>query len=345
MVVVFHGGVELVPGYEAVMVFFVLSGLFISSSVVKQISENRWSWKVYLVNRLSRLWVVLIPALFLALFWAKLRIGIFGNEEKFVRGLGSDIFLGNMFFLQGIFTPVFALNGPLWSLAYEFWYYILFPCIVHIFYAPKKSTKALYLAFVVLLLFFLGKEILIYFPVWLLGSLVVLIKPLLILKKLHRKLIIFAAALFTFLSINLLYIIFQTNHALDSEVQLFIDYLVAFSFSVLCYVIMSLYNDNREDKSLKIPQLCKYLAGFSYTLYLTHYPILHFVRDYTLSPDFDLNLSSLVSMLVINPLILLTVILYALLISRYTEKHTNKVRQFVLKNLKREKYLKQDATL
>ena len=45
-VFLFHFYVPL-PGYQAVMVFFVLSGYFISSSVFKAISENRWSWLDY----------------------------------------------------------------------------------------------------------------------------------------------------------------------------------------------------------------------------------------------------------------------------------------------------------
>ena len=33
----------------------------------------------------------------------------------------------NAFFLQTIVGPTFGSNGPLWSLAYEWWYYVLFP--------------------------------------------------------------------------------------------------------------------------------------------------------------------------------------------------------------------------
>src|ERR1035441_502485 len=39
-------------------------------------------------------------------------------------------FFGNLFFLQSVVSPVFGSNGPLWSLSYEFWYYILFPVLM-----------------------------------------------------------------------------------------------------------------------------------------------------------------------------------------------------------------------
>src|SRR6202030_3749589 len=39
------------------------------------------------------------------------------------------IFLGNLFFVQTILCRTFGSNGPLWSLANEFWYYLLFPLL------------------------------------------------------------------------------------------------------------------------------------------------------------------------------------------------------------------------
>jgi peptidoglycan/LPS O-acetylase OafA/YrhL len=50
-------------GHEAVIVFFVLSGFFITRSIMMAEQRGRWSWKWYLSQRLTRLWIVLIPAL------------------------------------------------------------------------------------------------------------------------------------------------------------------------------------------------------------------------------------------------------------------------------------------
>lgn len=61
VVFLFHFYVPL-PGYQAVMVFFVLSGYFISATIMKSIIENKWSWSDYLLKRITRLWVVCSPA-------------------------------------------------------------------------------------------------------------------------------------------------------------------------------------------------------------------------------------------------------------------------------------------
>jgi peptidoglycan/LPS O-acetylase OafA/YrhL len=50
-------------GHQWVIVFFVLSGYLVGGSVLRSVAVNHWSWRVYLLNRLTRLYAVLIPAL------------------------------------------------------------------------------------------------------------------------------------------------------------------------------------------------------------------------------------------------------------------------------------------
>ena len=47
--------------------FFVLSGFFISASVIKDCRAKRWSWSGYAASRCTRLYVVLLPGLLLTL--------------------------------------------------------------------------------------------------------------------------------------------------------------------------------------------------------------------------------------------------------------------------------------
>src|SRR5690349_4486256 len=54
-------------GHHAVVVFFVLSGFLIGSKVVRDIGEDRFDTRRYLIARVSRIHLVLIPALFLTL--------------------------------------------------------------------------------------------------------------------------------------------------------------------------------------------------------------------------------------------------------------------------------------
>jgi peptidoglycan/LPS O-acetylase OafA/YrhL len=127
--------------HEAVMVFFVLSGYFVGGSVLESLREGRFRPANYALARLSRLWVVLIPALLLTLGmdFAGMRLNpgayVGAYREAFMSGPGavggSDLsgvaFVGNLLFLQTVEVPVYGSNGPLWSLANEFWYYVLFP--------------------------------------------------------------------------------------------------------------------------------------------------------------------------------------------------------------------------
>ena len=54
-------------GHQAVMVFFVLSGYFVGGSVLSGLRKGSFSWGRYAQSRLTRLWMVLIPALLLTL--------------------------------------------------------------------------------------------------------------------------------------------------------------------------------------------------------------------------------------------------------------------------------------
>lgn len=145
-------------GHQAVIVFFVLSGYFVGGSVWKQLNWGGFSWIEYTLARLSRLWVVLIPALLATLVFNSLGKFIIDNAGYDGRwkgllssgpGMGVDsidlsplTFFGNAFFLQTLAVPVLGTNGPLWSLANEFWYYLAFPFAAIALY--KRSILSLF---------------------------------------------------------------------------------------------------------------------------------------------------------------------------------------------------------
>jgi peptidoglycan/LPS O-acetylase OafA/YrhL len=54
---------QITMGNEAVMLFFVLSGYLVGGAVLRALSRGVWSWGDYLIRRLTRLYVVLIPGL------------------------------------------------------------------------------------------------------------------------------------------------------------------------------------------------------------------------------------------------------------------------------------------
>jgi peptidoglycan/LPS O-acetylase OafA/YrhL len=327
VVFLFHFYVPL-PGYQAVMIFFVLSGYFISVTVLKTVNENRWRWTDYLVKRIIRLWIVLIPCLILTFIWAKFQLNLFGDEQKIANDLDLITLVGNTFFLQGILVKNFGMNGPLWSLSFEFWYYILFPCLVMIFVNPKKRIKLLYGFIFIAISFFVGERIMLYFLVWLIGALIPLIKPF----KLNSKLLKYGT-----LIITILITLISTHY--DPGTSYASDLGVGIAFALLVYTVISLYNA----ESYSFFGIPKHFAGFSYTLYLAHYPIANFIMVWLVSPLWPFAKTTLVIKLMLASFVLL----YAWILSLVTEKHTDKVRKGVYSFLfgNNEKRIKNQNTI
>jgi peptidoglycan/LPS O-acetylase OafA/YrhL len=171
-------------GHEAVMVFFVLSGCVIAHVVHTLHEKQKWSWGAYLTARLTRLWVVLIPALLLTAIWDQWGMYLSAEEDSIYAGTGFGnvlndpvaeksgvrVFFGNILFLQTILVPTFGSNGPLWSIAYEFVYYLLYP-LIFVVLTGSKNWVTRFLAIIggALLLLFAGERIAMSFPIWLAG--------------------------------------------------------------------------------------------------------------------------------------------------------------------------------
>jgi len=162
-------------GHEAVMVFFVLSGFWITSAIDRRAGRADF-WPQYLVDRLSRLMAVIVPGLLIgaALDLASLGVhspyalgqsGALTLQESIAPHLTVGAFVGNLLFLQTVAVPTFGSNGPLWSLANEFWYYIWFPALL-LTWRNRRPSFAL-AAFAIA---FVAPRFLEGFAVWLMGS-------------------------------------------------------------------------------------------------------------------------------------------------------------------------------
>ncbi len=153
------------PGWLAhscVIVFFVISGYFISQSVF----TKKMGFRAYAIARLSRLYSVLAPALVLT--GILLTVGTMINPPFYaalsrghepLRLLLSLVFGQETWFLSASPTS----NGPLWSLAFEFWYYALFAGFFFARGLRAKLTVSLLAAAVA------GPKILLLLPTWLAG--------------------------------------------------------------------------------------------------------------------------------------------------------------------------------
>jgi peptidoglycan/LPS O-acetylase OafA/YrhL len=317
-------------GHQAVMVFFVLSGYFIGTSVMESVGAQQWSWRSYLVSRITRLQLVLFPALVLGGLCDRIGMRIpqaapiyFDALYKFYVpsvALRSTVhvFLGNLFFLQSIISPVFGSNTPLWSLSYEFWYYILFPALILATAAWLASRfRILYAGFALFLLWFIGPQVSLYFLIWLAGAL---------LGRLQRDTrfkpsfpgLPFLAGLIFFGALA-----WSRTHRLYSD--LLTDYIVAFCFALWLYTLLL---GSRDDASPAYEYPAKKLAGFSYTLYLIHLPALLLLRG-LLNPKGNWQPDPLHLAYALG--VALLILAYAYCVAELTEAHTANVRRRLLR--------------
>ena len=151
-------------GSEAVFVFFVLSGMLITFSGMKQPDGY-----AFLRARLIRLWSVCLPALVLTMVWDTIGQAISldayspmqpYNIFKWVASIGLNALFLNQVWHANIYP---GTNGPFWSLSYEFWYYMIFAAGVY--FSGKKKYIAIACAAAIA-----GPDILVGLPIWLLGS-------------------------------------------------------------------------------------------------------------------------------------------------------------------------------
>jgi peptidoglycan/LPS O-acetylase OafA/YrhL len=180
-------------GHEAVMVFFVISGYLVGGKVWSLYREGRFGWRRYLADRASRLYAVLLVALLLGvildwsgyLFFNKYGLYNHGYEGSIavlgtapIERMGWRDFLVNAFFLQTIAGSTFGSNGPLWSLAYEWWYYILFPGLLLVVFRKSLIGLTVGAALTVLLLFVLPSDIIWLFGIWFFGVAAAIVPPM-----------------------------------------------------------------------------------------------------------------------------------------------------------------------
>ncbi|MFI5935904.1 acyltransferase family protein [Actinoplanes sp. NPDC051494] len=179
-------------GPAAVLVFFVLSGYWVGGSVLSGFGKQRFRWATYATARLSRLWIVLVPAIALTAVLDHLGLALLPDTSIY---LGSEAYhdtvpagdlagrldlgtaLGNMGFLQTIVVHTYGTNASLWSLAYEAAFYAIFPLAL---YAWKgrggPGLRILNGALAVGVCVLVGPKVLMYLPVWLMGAAVAMFR-------------------------------------------------------------------------------------------------------------------------------------------------------------------------
>jgi peptidoglycan/LPS O-acetylase OafA/YrhL len=173
-------------GHAAVIVFFVISGYLVGGRTLIRALRAPVSLIEFASHRIARIYVVLAPALLIgyAFDWIGLhlidRTGLYTNQAPWhIWSLDYDVssrltlwsLIGNLFMLQTIAVEPLGSNGALWSLANEWWYYIVFGLGLILLSARSLGVRCAALALEACLLVLLPVGLSLWFLVWAVGVL------------------------------------------------------------------------------------------------------------------------------------------------------------------------------
>lgn len=252
--------------HQGVILFFVISGFLVGGKLYQ--AERPNFIQNYAVDRISRIYVVAIPAILLAFLLVQYAYATFGISLKLkgdacVRPDMGDL-LGSLAFVQQQFGVNICYNSPLWSLIYEVFYYAFFGMLAVAWKRRGTRVGTICLVGAVLAgatsLLEPGK-LWVYSTLWLLGA--ALAAPMLFTKK---SIAIVGVALASIIAICLYEGTVRTYQEIVSAVFLSV---MIITFRKVSFGVPSGLN-----------RLFAGGAAFSYSLYMTHAPIMNLVRTY-----------------------------------------------------------------
>jgi peptidoglycan/LPS O-acetylase OafA/YrhL len=282
-------------GNDAVLVFFVLSGL-----VIGYVSEEKErNTTIFLFKRISRLWSVLIPAVILSCIVELVKYG-FTKEHllnNFMISKDTLLFTNeNWASREG-----FLVNFVFWSLTFEFWYYIFFTCL----YLLKKKIG--YLLFLIAVAF-TGYKIILLFPIWLMGFYVYKSGKK---KVVHNKKAAIALSIITLLVLLVFVVVGQTLKQKLAIEYLFVpalplgdvhfiayQYMIGLLVSIHLFSVLQMFNFHVETIPFLPERAIKYVASISFAIYCFHsvvFNIVKLVYPFNSGPALQLLYGALIS--------------------------------------------------
>ncbi len=266
-------------GSDAVVVFFVLSGLVVAYAAhTKDHAPGRFAFQ-----RLTRLWSVALPALVLgfaldrtgAALWPAAYDGWWYNPlslwESLLHGLSFTSEWGQTRLRLGT-------NGPFWSLSYEAAFYLLFALWLW-------TTGARRWVLLALAAWLIGPKVLLLMPAWLMGVWLWQRVAAGDLPSGGRAMALFAVP-------PLLYCValgmdLPTTLSTASAAALGLPHMGSFGFSdefvwngllglLVSAHLLGAAGLAQRGEARERPAI-RWLAGGSFSLYLVHYPVLQFL--------------------------------------------------------------------
>jgi len=303
-------------GHEAVLIFFVLSGFLVGGRELARFRAGDFDVGRYAAARVARIGIVCIPAVLLA--WA---VTAYAGTR-----LSAPTILGNMVGLQSVAVPIIEADIPLWSLAYEIWFYVLCGAALCVASpALRWSAVPIALGSLLVLTFVLDPSYLVF---WLGGAAAFLWRPA------RTHLWLLALAILLLMAGTGLHQIGRgTYNATMQAVQASqglpvstVDGLGQWLFAAGAALLMPLLRSMDVLHDRKLAKLGAALAAVSYSLYLSHYPVLWFMNTFMpQAPE--------ISLWTVAEMLLRGVACIAVALAFYSlfERHTQRVRDYLLR--------------
>jgi peptidoglycan/LPS O-acetylase OafA/YrhL len=271
--------------HQAVMVFFLISGWLVGGSLLNKLTQPD-ALKLYAIDRATRLWTVLLPTFVLILAFGILTGTLDARSADFspANPYSWTAFGGNLIGLQTINVPEFGGNFPLWSLANESWYYLIFPLLV-LCAAPGRAGKRLLPgALLLLLALLLPFNMVLYFLIWLLGAGFSRVR-LDCGNATRLGLLALLAGLAVFFRLS--------GRTSDINPDTFFPYLILSILFVLFLSSTVIKISPRARLVTPARAAANFFSNFSFTLYVVHVPVMgmlgwlgaHLFDKTSLSPD------------------------------------------------------------
>jgi peptidoglycan/LPS O-acetylase OafA/YrhL len=241
------------------------------SAATATVANGDSRWRVYAIDRLTRLWTVLVPALGLMLLVGILTGAVDPTRTDLstANDYSAAAFFGNLLGLQTMAVDNYGGNYALWSLANETWYYIQFPLLLIVFRSPSRTRRLAVAAVLLLLGTTLRLPITVYFVLWLLGAAFSRVRI-----DCGRGT---RTALLTVVAVCSIYFRLRGSND-DLSLESFPQDLVI-SLPLLAFLsTMQAPLAVRSSPMRLVARLSRFLSELSFTLYVTHLPVIKLLQ-------------------------------------------------------------------
>ena len=253
------------PSHAAVIVFFVLSGYVIAHTTI---SKHR-SAVQYMHARLTRLCAVVIPALLITaliqLIIKNVNLQLLLTHSRGfdgIRYLMSGLFVNEIWF----FSSAPPLNISLWSLSFEFWYYVIFGLCLYRAKGWKSGLMVLAACLIA------GPKILLMMPIWIAGYIAYSL-PRPVIRKNMAWIIVLLFLLVGWLAITFVPAIpYKIGYKpLYYANQFFTDWLIGLFVAGALWVLPE---GLKSGADFKWSGTFRVIADLTFPLYVLHFPLL-----------------------------------------------------------------------